>query len=438
MAENLQKPRGTKDILPDEQKYWQYVSQVVFDKCESFGCGKITTPMFEFAEVFTKSLGSSSDIVTKEMFEVRRAINPSLIEEGSETDKKTMVLRPEFTAAIVRSYIENGMKIWPQPVKLYYEGSCFRYERPQSGRYRQFNQFGVEVFGDIDPLIDASIIYLGYQILKKLGLAQNITIDINSVGCSTCRPKMRKKLTDYFEKFLPTLCTDCNKRFIENPLRILDCKEEKCQKVVEGAPQLVDMLCTECKTHFKSVLENLDIMQIPYNLNSKLVRGLDYYTKTVFEFYDSNDTARQSTLLGGGRYDNLIKMFGGSDTPAVGFGAGIERLVEKMKELEVEVPEGGRAEVSIIQIGDKARKKCLPLLNELEELGIKVTCIMGKDSLKSQLRMASRMKSKVSVIIGQREVLDNSAIVRDMIDGVQETVKMDKLIGILKGKLDKI
>ena len=437
MAENLRTPRGTKDVLPEDQKYWQYISQVVFDKCESFGCDKISTPIFEYAEVFTKSLGNSSDIVTKEMFEVKRATNPAQI-DSQDDEKKTMVLRPEFTAGIVRSYIENGMKILPQPIKLYYEGPCFRYERPQAGRLRQFNQFGVEVFGDLDPLIDSSVIYLAYQIMKKLGLAKNITIDINSVGCPSCRPKMKKKLTEYFEKFLPTLCTDCNRRYLENPLRILDCKEEKCQKVVKGAPQIVDLLCNECKNHFKLVLENLDIMQIPYNLNPNLVRGLDYYTKTVFEFFDSADTARQSTLLGGGRYDSLVKMFGGPDTPAIGFSAGVERLVEKLKAAEIEVPIGGRAEVSIVQIGDKARKKCLPLLAELEDAGFKVTCIIGKDSLKSQLRMASRMKSKVAIIIGQREVLDNSAIVRDMIDGVQETIKMDKLLNVLNAKLNKL
>jgi len=436
MAENLRTPRGTKDILPEDQKYWQYISQVVFDKCESFGCDKITTPIFEYAEVFTKSLGNSSDIVTKEMFEVKRATNPAQI-DSQDDEKKVMVLRPEFTAGIVRSYIENGMKILPQPIKLYYEGPCFRYERPQAGRLRQFNQFGVEVFGDLDPLIDSSVIYLAYQIIKKLGLAKNITIDINSVGCPSCRPKMKKKLTEYFEKFLPTLCSDCNRRYLENPLRILDCKEEKCQKVVKGAPQIVDLLCNECKNHFKLVLENLDIMQIPYNLNPNLVRGLDYYTKTVFEFFDSADTARQSTLLAGGRYDSLVKMFGGPDTPAIGFSAGVERLVEKIKAAEIEVPIAGRAEISIVQIGDKARKKCLPLLAELEDAGFKVTCIIGKDSLKSQLRMASRMKSKVAIIIGQREVLDNSAIVRDMIDGVQETIKMDKLRNVLNAKLNK-
>lgn len=436
MPENLRTPRGAKDILPEDQKYHQYISSVVFDKCESFGCGKITTPIFEYAEVFMKSLGQTSDIVTKEMFEVRRAINPTQI-DNQDDEKKVMVLRPEFTAGIVRSYVENGMKILPQPIKLYYEGPCFRYERPQAGRLRQFNQFGVEVFGDDDPLIDSSVIYLAYQILKKLGLAKNITIDINSVGCPACRPKMKKKLTEYFEKFLPTLCSDCNRRYVENPLRILDCKEEKCQKVIAGAPQIVDLLCNECKNHFKLVLENLDIMQIPYNLNPRLVRGLDYYTKTVFEFFDRNDSARQSTLLAGGRYDELVKTMGGADTPAVGWSAGIERLVEKIKATEIEVPIAGRAEVSIVQIGDKARKKCLPLLAELEDAGIKVTCILGKDSLKSQLRMASRMKSKVAVIIGQREVLDNSVIVRDMIDGVQETIKMEKLRAFLNAKLNK-
>lgn len=434
MAENIHTPRGTKDILPEEQKYWQFLSKVVTDKCESFGCSKIETPIFEYAEVFTKGLGDSSDIVTKEMFEARRAISADNLESKDE-EKKTMILRPEMTAGIVRSYNENGMKTWPQPVKLYYEGPCFRFERPQAGRFREFHQFGVEIFGDADALSDATAIYLGFQILKKIGLAENIVIDINSVGCPDCRPKMKKKLVEYFEKFLGNLCVDCNRRYNVNPLRILDCKEEKCQRVVNGAPQLVDMLCSDCKDHFKEVLEDLDIMQIPYNLNSKLVRGLDYYTRTVFEFFEKTDTTRQSTLLAGGRYDSLVKLMGGVDTPAVGFGAGMERLVAKMKELSIDAPEISRTDVSIVQLGDKARKLSLPLFNQLEDAGFKVSCILGKDSLKSQLRMASRMKAKIAIIIGQREVLDKSAIIRDMDDGVQETIKMDKLLSTIKNKL---
>ena len=432
----IQTPRGTKDILPDAQKYWSFVRQIFEKKCESFGCGKIDTPIFEYAEIFQKSLGVNSDILSKEMYEVTRAKTTSDRTDEKENER-ILVLRPEMTAAIVRAYIQHGMKTWPQPVKLYYNGQTFRYDRPQAGRYRAFNQIGVEVFGDADPFTDASLIFLAYQIMQKLGLAKDMIIDINSVGCNTCRGKMKKKLTEYFEKFLPTLCEDCNNRYRENPLRILDCKNEKCQRVVTGAPQMMDFLCTECKTHFKSVLENLDNLQIPYNLNPKLVRGLDYYTKTVFEFFDGADTNRQTALLGGGRYDNLIKTFGQPSTPAVGFAAGVERLIDKIKEKEVEIPQISNIDICIVQIGEKAQKKCLPLATQLEEKGYEVSCVLGKESLKEQLHLASKMKAKIALIIGQREVLDNSIIVRDMEDASQETIKMTKLFEDLEIKLKR-
>lgn len=433
---DIRTPRGTKDILPDEQKYWRFLSNSFTEKCEHFGCGKIETPMIEYAEIFAKGLGNSSDVISKEMYEVRRVKTlTEMIEKEDET--KTLVLRPEITAGIVRSYIEHGMKIWSQPVKLYYEGSCFRYDRPQAGRYRQFRQIGVEIIGDDNPLTDASTIFLAYQVFRKIGLSDNLVVDINSIGDSVCRPKMKKKLTEYFEKFLSSMCPDCNRRFIENPLRILDCKVEKCQKIINNAPQVVDMLCPACKSHFREVLENLDNLKIPYNLNPRLVRGLDYYTKTVFEFYDQADSSRQNTMLAGGRYDNLVKMFGGEDTPAIGFAAGMERIIEKLKEKQITVPEPATVEVSIIQIGDKARKKSLPLVCSLEDAGISANCILGKESLKSQLRMASKMKAKYALIIGQREFLDKSAILRNMDDSSQETVKLDKLIDVLKVKLGK-
>lgn len=441
MEQNLriiQTPRGTKDILPDEQKYWRFVRDTFTKKCETFGCGRIDTPIFEYADIFQKGLGDESDIVTKEMYEVRRGASVAeQVSDSEKEEKRLLVLRPELTAGIVRAYIQHGMRTWTQPVKLYYEGPMFRYERPQAGRYRVFNQFGVEIIGDNDPFTDASLIFLSYQVMQKIGLMKDLTIDINSVGCTTCRPKMRKRLVEYFEKFLPTLCVDCNRRYVSNPLRILDCKEEKCQRVISGAPQLMDSLCSECKTHFKAVLENLDNLEIPYNLNPRLVRGLDYYTKTVFEFYDSRDTGRQNTLLGGGRYDGLLKMFGEPATPAIGFAAGIERIIEKIKEKGIEVPEIKSTDICIVQIGEKAQKKCLPLLAELEEKGFDAACVLGKESLKAQLRLAAKMRAKIALIIGQREVLDNSVIVRDMDEASQETVKMTKIYEVLEKKLKK-
>lgn len=438
MDQIFQTPRGTKDILPDDQKYWRYLRDVFEKKCESFGCGRIDTPVFEYTDIFQKSLGDESDIISKEMYEVRRASTLSeKLDQASSEDKRTLVLRPEITAGIVRAYIQHGMKTWSQPVKLFYEGLAFRYDRPQAGRYRIFNQMGIEIFGDQDPFTDASVIFLAYQMMQKIGLGKNLIIDINSVGCSSCRTKMKKKLVEYFEKFLSTLCVDCNRRYVANPMRILDCKDEKCQRVINGAPQLIDSLCNDCKTHFKQVLENLDNLEIPYNLNPRLVRGLDYYTKTVFEVYEAGDTTRQCTLIGGGRYDNLLKMFGAPFTPAIGFAVGMERLIEKIKEKEIEVPDLKKTDICIVQIGEKAQKKCLPLLAELEEKGFDATCILGKESIKSQLRVAARRNAKIAIIIGQREVLDNTVIVRDMIEASQETIKLTKLFETLAKKLGK-
>jgi len=431
----FQTPRGTKDILPDEQKYWAFLREAFEGKVRSFGCGKIETPTFEYADVFNRTLGVSSDIVSKEMYEVHRAKQAELQER--DEDNRTLILRPEMTAGVARSYIQHGMKTWPQPVKLYYEGPLFRYDRPQAGRYRIHHQFGVEIIGEVDPLLDASLIYLAFQIFKKVGLDKNIIIDINSVGCQTCRPKMRKKLLEYFEKFLPSMCDDCKRRFVENPLRILDCKNNNCQQFIAAAPQPIDSLCTECKTHFKVVLESLDSLQIPYNLNPRLVRGLDYYTKTVFEFFSVDSQENRLALGGGGRYDGLLKLFGETSTPAVGFGMGAERVIEQIKSREIEVPDTDSVDVCIATIGEKALKKCLPLIADLDSHNVEATCIIGKESLKAQIKQASKMKAKFCLIIGQREVLDNSVIVRDMIDASQETVKMEKLIDLLKKRLHK-
>ncbi|MBM2821253.1 MAG: histidyl-tRNA synthetase, histidyl-tRNA synthetase [Candidatus Berkelbacteria bacterium] len=303
------------------------------------------------------------------------------------------------------------MATWPQPVKLWYWGPAFRYERPQAGRYRIHNQLGLEIIGDADALTDTYAIYLAWKILKKL--------------------------VDYFQNFLPALCPDCNRRFIENPLRILDCKEDKCQKIISGAPQVIDMLCDACKTHFKSVLESLESLQIPYNLNSRLVRGLDYYTRTVFEIYLNNDRNRQRTLIGGGRYDDLVKIYGGPATPAVGWAAGVERLIDVVKDYGIQVPDDKTTDICLVQIGEKARKQALATEVLLEEEGFRSTTIIGKDSLKGQLRSASKLGAQICLIIGQREVLDKSVIFKDMDNGSQETINQSRLIDALKKRFNK-
>ena len=433
----IQLPRGTKDILPDDQKYWFYVFDIVKEKMQSFGARRIETPIIEFADIYTRALGKGTDIVEKEMYEVKRA-SSAITDTLDEKEARVMVLRPEYTAGIIRAYLQNGMNTWPKPVELWYWGPNFRYDRPQAGRYRIFNQFGIEIIGDDNPLTDSAVIFLSWQIIKKLDLEKHCTLDINSMGCNLCRVKMKKKLAEYFQNFLSELCPDCNRRFIENPLRIFDCKEPKCQKIAGGAPQIIDLLCPVCKNHFKQVLENLETLQIPYSLNPRLVRGLDYYTRTVFEIYPLADQGRQRTLIGGGRYDSLVKAYGGEDTPAIGWSGGIERIIEEIKENNIEIPGKLSTEICIVQVGDKARRIALPMAAKLENEGFKVTFILGKESLKGQLRSASKYGAKICLIIGQREVIDKSVIVRDMQESSQETIDQKKLVDFLKRKLNKL
>lgn len=431
--EKFQAPRGTKDILPEEEKYWFYLFDTVREKMGSFGAKRIETPIFEYEDIYNRSLGQSSDIVRREMFEVKKRSLEALSPQEEET--KILVLRPEYTAGIARAFLQNGMETFPQPVKLWYFGPCFRYERPQAGRFRIHNQWGLEIIGDEDPMTDIAGLLLAWQILKKLKLKDNLALDINSLGCFRCRPKIKKKLNEYFQDFLSNLCPNCNRRFIENPLRIYDCKEAKCQKIIAQAPQIIDLLCLDCQNHLQQVLEGLEKLEIPYNFNPRLVRGLDYYTKTVFEIYSKSDSSRQRTLVGGGRYDELIKLYGGPETPAFGWAAGAERIIEIIKEKGIEIPEPKLTDICLVQIGDKARRLSLTLLSSLQNEGFRATAIIGKQSLKGQMRSAGKMGAKICLIIGQREVLDKSVIFKDMDTGTQETILQTKLIDVLKKRL---
>ncbi len=430
----LQSPNGTRDILPQDQKYWSFITKVIERRAKAFSFSKIDTPIFEYKKIFTRAIGENTDIIEKELFEVQRNMALDNTEEGL---KEPLALRPEGTAGVVRSYIENGMQTWPQPVKLYYFGPMFRYDRPQKGRYRQFNQAGVEIIGDGDPLSDSISILLLWQIFGDLGLAEDIIVEINSIGCKTCRSKYKKKLLEYYQNYKSFLCADCLKRMDLNPLRLLDCKQEKCQKIASGAPQLIDFLCLDCKNHFMKTLEYLDDLNIPYDLNPRLVRGLDYYTKTAFEIRPKDDLNRQSSLGGGGRYDNLVELMGGKTTPAIGWAIGYERIIEKLKEKNIEVKEESEVDLFIIQIGEKARKKALNLLSDLNKKQYNTSCVLGKESLKSQLKAANKMQAKVVIIIGQREALDNTVIVKNMDDSSQETINMDKLEKYLEKKFRK-
>ena len=314
---------GMHDVLPEDQVYFKRVQKVVESVANSYTFDKIETPILEMAEVFQKAVGDDTDIVGKEMYTFRT--------KGGDM----VCLRPEGTAPVMRSYLEHGMHNLPQPVKLWYIGPFFRYERPQAGRFRQFHQFGFEVIGEGSPSIDGQIVQMSYDVLKELGF-KNLTIEVNSIGDQECRPYFKKILTSYFKSRKASLCSDCQRRLKENPLRILDCKEEKCQRIKAGAPQIIDHLCEKCHAHFKQVLEFLDELELPYTLNPYLVRGLDYYTKTVFEIVETTEDGKAlGSLAGGGRYDNLSKMLGGRDTPGCGSASGMERIVSLMKTREM-------------------------------------------------------------------------------------------------------
>lgn len=416
-------PKGTKDILPEDQKYWQKIRQTVKSLAEAYGFERIDTPIIEDTGLFIKGTGETTDIVEKEMYSFRT--------KGGDN----LTLRPEFTPAFIRAYLENGLSSLPLPVKLYTIGPLFRYERPQAGRYRQHYQMNFESVGEQDPVLDAQIIYLIFNILKELGI-KGLNIQINSIGCFQCRPLYRRMLIDYFRHKLKMLCKRCQKRYKQNPLRLLDCKEEKCQEIAESAPQMIDHLCPQCHDHFKSILEFLDELELPYFLNGQLVRGLDYYTRTVFEIWaEESKTRAQNAIAGGGRYDNLIQGLGGQDTPAVGAGAGIERIISLIKSQNIKIQDKYQPKVFLVQLGDLGKKKSLKLFEELRRSGIKVAESLSKDSIKSQLKIANRLGVQYALILGQKETLDNTIIIRDMDSGVQESVPMDKIVKTIKKRL---
>ncbi len=416
--------RGFKDILPIDEKFWNYIRDKVRAIAYDYGYDRIDLPLLEDTNLFIRSVGKDTDIVGKEMFAFQ--------DRGGDN----VSLRPEATASVARAYINHGMLNLPQPIRTYYIGPMFRYERPQSGRYRQFNQFGFEAIGDIHPVLDAQLIILTYKFFEELGIPVNI--QINSIGCPDCRKEYKTQLVNYYKTQKSDLCDDCKVRMTKNPLRLLDCKEEKCIAIAEDAPHILDWLCDECKNHFVKVLEFIDETEIPYNLNSSLVRGLDYYTKTVFEVWpESKDKKAQNALGGGGRYDNLVEMLGGRPTPAVGMAIGIERTILKLKELELEVPEKEIPDIFVAQLGEAAKRKCLGLFEDLRKEGFKVAESFAKDGLKNQLDIADKLKVKYALILGQKELSEETILLRDMDGGVQETVNYSKVIKELKKRLGK-
>ncbi len=417
-----QSSKGTHDILPDDHLYFSFIKKVVRHRCREAGFRRISTPMFENVDVFTHSLGEATDIVEKEMF---------VFESKSG---KRMALRPEGTAGAVRAYLQHGMHQLPQPVELYYFEPFFRYSRPQKGRYRQFHQLGFEVIGEQDPAVDAQIIYLAHKINQDLGIADRLKLQINTIGGPEDRKKFHEDLVNFYTGKERSLCADCQKRLHKNPLRLLDCKEEDCQILASMAPKFDHVMSEETKEHYQLVKEFLDELKVPYEENPQLVRGLDYYTHTVFEFWSQQDGAQNATG-GGGRYDGLVELMGGQPTPAMGYAAGVERTIEYMKEAGIRPPNKDRIQIFVAQLGHIAKKRSLSLLNELREHGLNTVGSAGKGSIKSQMRMADRLQAHYSLILGQIEVQEGTIILRDMDKGSQETVPIDGIVDMVVDKL---
>jgi histidyl-tRNA synthetase len=408
------RPRGTNDILPGEVEKWHFLERQIRGICREYGYSEVRTPIFEHTELFLRGVGDTTDIVEKEMY--------TFIDRG----KRSITLRPENTASVVRAYLEENLYAGPQPVKLYYCGPMFRYDRPQAGRFRQFHQFGVEVFGSHDPAVDAEVMAMAMDFYGRLGL-RNLKLLINSVGCPECRPGLRQELQDYFRPKLENLCHNCRERFNKNPLRILDCKENKCAEAGEGAPVILDCLCQDCREHFEEVKRHLDLLDISYIVDRRLVRGLDYYTHTAFEI-TAEDIGAQSSIGGGGRYNGLVEICGGPPVPGIGFALGIERILLAMERQGIKLPGFARPDVFVVTAGAPAADAAFRMLFQLRYGGIPADKDYLGRSLKAQMKYAGKTGVRYAVIIGEEEMKKGVVVVRDMRTGGQETIAAEQTI----------
>ena len=430
MAKTPQLVKGMKDILPQEQPYWDAVRDVIERITRNYGFSRMDTPLVEDLALYTHAVGRQTDIVEKEMYTM------------TDLGGNTLALRPEFTAAIARAYIEHGMVTHPQPVKLFTVGALFRYDKPQEGRYRQHHQFNCEIVGEGKPAVDAQLIFMAHKFFSYLGIPS--VLHINSIGCLECRAVYRATLTEFYRSKRSLVCEDCKRRLAKNPLRLLDCKVETCQPVKALAPHIVDSLCELCKDHFMGVLESIDEFEIPYQHNPHLVRGLDYYSRTVFEFQlqsqDPEASQKNIALGGGGRWDNLIEVLGGQPTPACGFGLGIERTILALKSLETArgeslLPVKPKPQIFVAQLGEQAKRRSMLLFESILDEGFTAASEFSKDSLKAQLEIANRLGVEFTIILGQKELIDGTIIIRNMEGGEQEVVDIKKLIPVLRKKL---
>ena len=413
--------KGTKDIFGEEMRKWLEVEEIIRNLCDDFGFGQIRTPMFEYTNLFKRGVGDTTDIVNKEMY--------SFVDKGGND----ITLKPESTAAVVRAFLEHSMYADTQPTKLYYISPTFRYERPQAGRQRQFHQFGVEMFGTDSPTADAEIISMGHTLLKRLGI-KKVELHINSLGGPECRKKYNETLKGFLNERREHLCPLCQERMDKNPLRVLDCKNPECQKHLQDAPTVLGTLGDECRAHFEKVQELLKAMDIPFVVDSGIVRGLDYYTKTVFEFV-SNDIGAQGTVCGGGRYDRLVDEIGNKHVPAVGFGAGMERLII-VRDAENNAPLAPlMRDIFIGYRGNAAMMEAFKIVNSLRQVGISAESDHLQRSIKAQMKYANKINARYSMIIGESELEERNVKLKEMESGDEVTIPLDQFVQVFKNML---
>jgi len=413
----FQAPRGTADVLPNDQGYWRYVESIASQVAESFGYRRIDTPVFEDTNLFIRGIGDLTDIVEKETYTFK--------DRGGDS----LTLRPEGTASVCRAYLQHGMHNMPQPVRLFYLCPNFRYERPQAGRFRAFHQFGIEAFGESDPYIDAEVIEVSWRFLKTVGI-DDISLSINSIGDKECRPKYVDALKTHYQNHSSSLCPDCHRRLDTNPLRLLDCKIESCQPVIESAPKGTEYLCIQCNTHWLQLQEYLTEVGIGFDVDNTLVRGLDYYSRTVYEITPPTD-GRTNVIAGGGRYDGLLEQLGGPAIPGIGFGMGIERVIENIKRLGIIIAADSKLNIMFAHMGELAKKESIRLSSEIRQLGGEAF-VGPSRGLRSQMRYASNMNASHTIIIGDDELSSGSYTVRDLNSGDQSEMTADRILNFVK------
>ena len=406
--------KGTKDVLPNESYKNQYIEATCLGVAENFGYKEMRTPVFEHTELFQRGVGDTTDVVQKEMY--------TFDDKGG----RSITLRPEGTAGAARAFLENGLSNEALPQKICYLTSCYRYEKPQAGRLREFHQFGIECFGATSPLADAEMISLAKQIFDELGV-KDLHLELNSIGCPECRAEYHKALKEYFSQYKDKLCDTCNDRLERNPMRILDCKSPVCSEIAKGAPVVLDYLCDECREHFQKVKSYLDAANIEYIVNPQIVRGLDYYTKTVFEFV-SDAIGSQGTVCGGGRYDGLLEELGGQHTPSLGFGMGLERLQLVMEAQGCNFPEPSRPDLFIVAMGEKATLKAVEIAKDMRDEGFSVVYDLNGRSLRAQMKYADKLGAKFNVVIGDNEVENKVVSLKDMATGESREINLDTFV----------